>query len=694
MKKCLTLLCSLFLIAGCASGQKLYTAGDYEATSVGFGGEVSVKLTVSESKIENVEIVGADETPEIGGAAIESLKEAIMKANGAEIEVVSGATLTSNAVITAYNSALAKAKGEEVAAKSVADGEYVTKAMGHEDWVYVTTVFKDGAIAKCEVTAHEETMGIGNYGAARVPGRIVEAQSLNVDSVSGATVTSNAVKSAVKEAIVQAGGDVAAFEKPVEKVVTPEEVSAEYDVIVVGAGNAGLVAATRLAEQGVNVGVFEKMDIPGGSMPTTYSGIMNSYSELVKNFALGEEQTSPYWNMDLLMQMFAGMVNPEYDRFNGEQPYQRVMLENAGKVVDWFSEIGIGFASLGNFEGGLSYGLTPYLAPGCYQGGAGYAAMSLAQRLEKLGVKVNYATPVTSLITDENGAVIGVKAEGKDGKMWTAHAKAVLLATGGFASNQEMVDQYYPQYAGMKFNATPGSTGDGILMAQEVGADIECMGRELGAFMSEYGTNYELAFMHTSTPGILVNVDGDEFGNIMSGNHAMLSKAMMDEKNKGTFYYIFDEQAAVAARDFDAYGLSYESIFEREATQHYATVEEAAEALNLPNLKETIEKNNELSLAGEANEFGRKNLPYIETRDGIWVTHVMPTLYLTTGGLVTDTDTHVINTEGEIIQGLYAAGDVAGSIEEKDGKPYGNGFDQALGFGYYTADVIVEELNK
>ena len=166
MKKCLTLLCSLFLIAGCASGQKLYTAGDYEATSVGFGGEVSVKLTVSESKIENVEIVGADETPEIGGAVIESLKEAIMKANGAEIEVVSGATLTSNAVITAYNSALAKAKGEKVAAKSVADGEYVTKAMGHEDWVYVTTAFKDGAIAKCEVTAHEETMGIGNYGAA------------------------------------------------------------------------------------------------------------------------------------------------------------------------------------------------------------------------------------------------------------------------------------------------------------------------------------------------------------------------------------------------------------------------------------------------------------------------------------------------------------------------------------------------
>ncbi len=649
-------------------------------------------MTVSDSKIESVEITGENETTEVGGKAIEELKEAILAANGAEYEAVSCATYSSDAVISAYNKAISAAKGEEPTAKTVADGEYVTKAMGHEDWVYVTTLFQDGKIVKCEVTAHEETMGIGNYGAARVPGRIVESQSLNVDNVSGATVTSNAVKQAVKEAITQAGGDVAAFETPVEKNVTPEEVNAEFDVIVVGAGNAGLVAATRLAEKGYNVGVFEKLEIPGGSMATTYSGIMNSYSETVADYALGEEVNSASWNMDLLMPIFENLIVPEYDRFNKEQPYQRIMLENAGKVVDWFYDIGIGFASLGYYEGGLQYGLTPYLAPGCYQGGAGYAAMSLAQRLEKLGTEIHYRTPVTSLITDENGTVIGVKAEGEDGKQWTATAKAVLLATGGFGANQEMVDEYYPQYAGIPFNCTPGSTGDGILMAQEIGADIECMGRFLGAFMSEYGTNYELAFMHQSTPGILVNGNGDEFGNIMSSNHTLLSNAMMDPENKDAFYYIFDNQSAISTKDYDAYGLSYKSIFEREATQHYDTVEEAAEALNLPNLKAAIEKNNELALSGEANEYGRKNLPYIETREGIWVTHVIPTLYLTTGGLVTDTEAHVINTDGEIIKGLYAAGDVAGSIEEKDGKPYGNGFDQALGYGYYSAEVISQEI--
>ena len=98
-------------------------------------------------------------------------------------------------------------------------------------------------------------------------------------------------------------------------------------------------------------------------------------------------------------------------------------------------------------------------------------------------------------------------------------------------------------------------------------------------------------------------------------------------------------------------------------------------------------------MAGEPNEFGRKICPYIETRDGIWVTRVVPTLYLTTGCLVTDTDTHVMNKDGNAIKGLYAAGDVAGSIEEKDGKTYGNGFDQALGYGYHAAEIVAEEIH-
>ena len=209
MKKLISSLCLLLVLSGCGTSNSgstagKYTAGDYEATSKGFGGDVTVKLTVSSTEITNVEITADDETPNVGGAAIETLKENILKANGEEIDGVSGATLTSDAVKNAYNEAITSAKGETVSnepAAIVKDGKYTTKAMGHEDWVYVTTQFKDGAIVKCSTTSHEETMGIGNYAAARVPARILENQSLEVDGVSGATVTTNAVKQAVKLAI-------------------------------------------------------------------------------------------------------------------------------------------------------------------------------------------------------------------------------------------------------------------------------------------------------------------------------------------------------------------------------------------------------------------------------------------------------------------------------------------------------------
>ncbi len=669
-----------------------YIAGTYTANAEGYGGTVEVKLTVDENNITNVEVNAESETAELGGVAIEKLQTMLLEDGRDSLDAVSNATISSEAFLLATDKALAEARGEEAVSTVVEDGEYLTKAMGYKDWIYVTTTFRDGEIVSCVLTSHEETMGIGNFGASRMPAKIAETGSLNVDTVSGSTISSNAVKQAVRKAIAEAGGVVSDFEIDVQQEVVKEEIELTTEVVVVGAGTAGLVSATRLAEEGKDIVVFEKMDIPGGSMATTYSGIMNSYSEVTANFALGAEQESASWNMELLLPIFERYITPEYDRFDGEQPYQRVMLTAAGEVVDWFREIGVGFSSMGYFEGGTQYGMTPYLAPGCYNGGAGYAGMFLVDRLERLEAPIHYATEVTELITNDSNEVIGVKAVSKDGREWNVYADAVLLATGGFAKNQEMLEQYYPDYAEFDFNAMPGSTGDGILMAQEVGAGIETMGRELGAFMSEYGTTYSLSFMHHSTPGILVDTTGLEFANIMSSNHHVLSHALLNPEHEGEFYYIYDEQSAQQTKDFDAYGFSYKSLFDRPSTNHYATVEEASKELDLPGLQEAINKNNDAALAGEANEFGRSRLPYIETRNGIWVTRVMPTVYLTTGGLITDTEGRVMDAEGNTIKGLYAAGDVAGSIEEKDGKRYGNGFDQALAYGYVTADVMMEEI--
>lgn len=698
MKKLMKAVLAFALVlsmTGCGQNNKTtYNDGSYRASAQGFGGNVEVTLKIEGNKITEVEIQGANETENIGQAAFEELKGAILEAQKAEFDGVSGATLTSDAVKSAVQKALEQASGAtgEEGSATVKDGKYSTKAMGHEGYIYVTTMFRDGQIASCTVTSQEETIGIGNYATSRIPGRIVEAQSLNVDSVSGATVSSNAVIRAVSEAIELAGGKVEDFQKEVVKEeIVPETVEENVDVVIMGAGTAGLIAGARLLEQGKNVLIFEKEDIPGGAMATTYSGIMSSGSELIANYGVGREQANPYYSKEMLLKVFENYIHPEHDRFNKAQPYQNAMMDASATLVDWLHEIGVGFAPLGTYPGLLQYGYTPYLAPGCYRGGAGYAMMYLADRIEALGGRIIYSTPVTDLVQDENGRVTGLVAEGEDGKTWNVSADAVLLASGGFASNQEMVDKYYPQYAGSVFNANPGSTGDGIILGEKVGAAIECMGRDLGAFMSAYGSNYELAFMHSSTPGIIVNVKGDQFGNIMKSNHKTLATALMDPANEKTFYYIFDDSAVASTINNNAYGFSYEPIFDRGEAVRYDSVAQAAEELGLENLQATLDTHNAHALAGEKDEFGRGNLPYIETRDGVWAIRVIPTFYLTTGGLAIDTEARVLDADGQPIKGLYAAGDVTGSIEEKDGKEYGNGFDAAMTYGVIVADTIVNE---
>ena len=577
------------------------------------------------------------------------------------------------------------------------DGKYVTKAVGHESFVHVATTFFDGKITACEVLQHEETIGIGNYACARIPAAIVAAQSVNVPNVRGASITSAAIKTAVKEAITLAGYNVDDFSAEVTKPTDNGVYEEEVDVVIVGAGTSGLVTACRLLEEGYSVTLVEKRDIPGGSMAMTYGGFATAGSQLQFNYDVdGAYAASTYGSVEAMMNFWKVMT--KYHRtefFTGEMPYMTAQYSTAGKVLDWMNSIGIGFNTIGNFEGATQYGFaTPYMAPGCYEGGAGYAMMFMAQRVEKYpNGKIIYSTSVDQLLKDENGKIIGVHAKGENGAEYTITAKATCLATGGFAKNKEMLQKYSKDYADFFFNCASCSTGEGIQMGIDAGGYVECENRPLPAYLSSYKSKFELAFIHSTAPGIMVNVKGDNIGNIISDNHYTMAKAKLNPENGDTFYYVFDEASAVKLRDSEAYGFNgYTAMFEKGEAVHYDTVAAAAEACNLPNLQAAIDANNTAALSGEADAFGRKGCPYIETRTGIWMIQVDPTFYLTTAGLAIDVDCHVLNTEKQPIAGLYAAGDVCGSIEEKDAKQYGMGFDAALCYGYIMGETLKKEL--
>ena len=577
------------------------------------------------------------------------------------------------------------------------DGKYVTKAIGHESFVHVATTIFEGKITACEVLQHEETIGIGNFACARIPAAIVASQSVNVPNVRGASITSMAIKTAVKEAITLAGYNVDDFSAEVTKPTDNGVYNEEVDVVIVGAGTSGLVTACRLLEEGYSVTLVEKRDIPGGSMAMTYGGFATAGSQLQSNYDVdGAYAASTYGSLDSMMGFWKMMT--KYHRtefFTGEMPYMTAQYATSGKVLDWMNSIGIGFNTIGNFEGATQYGAaTPYMAPGCYEGGAGYAMMFLAQRVEKYANgKIIYSTSVDQLLKDESGKIIGVHAKGENGADYTITAKATCLATGGFAKNKEMLQKYSKDYADFFFNCASCSTGEGIQMGIDAGGYVECENRALPAYLSSYKSKFELAFIHSTAPGIMVNINGDNIGNIISDNHYTMAKAKLNPENGDTFYYVFDEASAVKLRDSEAYGFNgYTAMFEKGEAVHYDTVAAAAEACNLPNLQASIDANNTAALSGEPDAFGRKGCPYIETRTGIWMIQVDPTFYLTTAGLAIDTDCHVLNTEKQPIAGLYAAGDVCGSIEEKDAKQYGMGFDAALCYGYIMGETLKKEL--
>ena len=583
-----------------------------------------------------------------------------------------GATAAMGAGVASV--ALAEEQAEQSRQIAGGDGKYVTKAMGHEDYVYVCTTLRDGAIVGCQVLAHSETIGIGSYACARIPAAIVANQSVNVPPVRGCSITSRAIMSAVTEAIEQSGYDLDAFSAPVVEPEDQREETIDVDVVVVGAGTAGVVCAAKLIDMGYSVAVVEKRAIPGGAMSMTYSGFPVAETTDILNFNFDGSVAPRYATYEGQCAHWASMVEPEFDRYEGKAPFMTSSYGGCNDMYGWLLDMGVGFNCLGDFEGAMMTGAGHYFAPGCYMGGAGYAMMTLARRVEGRGIKA-----------------VGLRADDSEtGFKLTVNAKATVVTTGGFAKNPEMLKEHYPEAAHLFFNAASSSTGEGIEMLVGAGSKYECEGRHLPGFMSS-ATYFELAFLPAAVPGIAVNSFGDYIGG-NAGSHPFMGKMALDESQGGRFFYIFDEAGVPVVSDFEMFGFNtYKALFNRGEVLHYDTVEEAAADLDLPGLPAAIDANNEAALAGE------KGYSFIETRYGIYLVAVMPTLYLTTTGACIDpqgrvlTDSYVIDGDNTVIPGLYAAGDVCGSVEEKDGKNYSMGLTNTMGIAYNLARAIEED---
>ena len=563
-------------------------------------------------------------------------------------------------------------------------GTYTGTAAGKNGDVKVEVTFSANAIDSVKVVEHSETAGISDGAIENIPAAIVENQSLAVDTVSGATITSDAILKAVADAVAQAGGDVEALKNAAAPASEKEAKELSADVIVVGGGGAGMAAATRLAQLGKSVILVEKSGFLGGAISVSGGNQVVMGSQLQIDNGVAD---------DSVESMVADFETNGANKNNKE--ILTLFAENVGATTDWL------VASCGiTFEEGLhqlgEYSHNRELA---YTGGGAGFAEAMRKAVEEAGVQVLLNTKAESLIAD-NGTVTGVKAASSDAD-YTLTAGDVVLATGGYGANKDMLTD---EMKSALYYGPASSTGEGIQMAQAVGAQTANM---------EYGKRYPNGIevsegMAKSTiagnivgwtmSAILVNKDGNRVVNEKASNRTILEEELKQEG--GELYLLLD------AETFEAWkaklapaGISdadIEKYLEANGTTtpvfaHGETLEEAAAAagINADNLKATVEKYNGFVAKGSDDDFGRAATYLTKTigEGPYYIVEQKPRFATTMGGLVINTSMQVLNEAGEPISGLYAAGENCGQVMGDD-SPSGANNAWALTSGKLAADAI------
>ena len=625
-----------------------FQAGTYTGTANGFGGPVDVTLTVGDAGgITNVEIKGDGATPDVGGAAIPTLAGRILEAQSAEVDGVSGATFTSQAVLDATAQAIAQASGEEVMAVPKAEGDnlfipgtYSGTSKGFGGDVDVTVTVSEKSIDDIKIEGSHETENIGSFAVDMLDDRILEAQTPNVDALTGATVTSNAVFRALNDALVLAGADLSKFPVVTKEAggeKTYEEL--ETDIVIVGAGGAGMTAAINATQAGKKVILLEKMPYAGGNTTKATGGMNAAETHYQKEQGIE----------DTVEQFVEDTMKGGHDI--NDRSLVTVMAEYSAKAIEWLDSIGAPLPKV-SFSGGATN--KRIHSPEDGSGVGAYLVTSFLKTMDEMGVEVMYDTKATSLMTLD-GTVVGVMAE-SDSANYTIHAKAVILATGGFGNNEDLVVHYKPDLKGTVTTSAPGVTGDGIIMAEAVGADLVDIDQIQLHPTVEQSTSMLITEGVRGDGAILVNQEGKRFINELLTRDVVSAGELAQPGSYA--YIIFDQHLRDGLKAVEKY-------VSTGITVQGDTIEELAEQLDIDpaTLADTLQKWNQYVADQKDPDFDRTTgMDADLSQAPYYAIKIAPGIHHTMGGVKIDTSARVIDVNGNPIPGLFAAGEVTGGV--------------------------------
>ena len=580
------------------------------------------------------------------------------------------------------------AKSASTSSDAGVSGDFTGTAKGFGGDVSVTLTLTDGAITGCTAEGKDETEGVGSQAIAKMPGAIAESGSIAVDGVSGATITSTAIKEAAAAALTAAGLNPDDYKTAVEKDAAAEDSTVDADVVVVGAGGAGMTAAITAAAEGKSVVILESQSMVGGNSVRATGGMNagktvyqdeNEFGEsagVEKTLKTAAEKYADNETITALAktvseQWAAYQANPtgyfdsvelmELDTMIGgkginDPELVETLCANSADAIDWLDEHGITLHNVSSFGGASVKRIhRPVNAEGKTVSVGSYMIPLLQENCEKAGVKMMLDTTATEILTDANGAAVGVKATGASGETVTVNAKAVVLATGGFGANLDMVVKYKPELKGFMTTNAPGIQGQGIEMAQAIGAATVDMDQIQIHPTVEANTAALITEGLRGDGAILINEEGKRFIDEV-GTRDVVSAAEIAQT--GSYSWLVVDQAMVDASSV------IQGYIKKGYTVTGATYEELGKAMGVDAaaFAETMEKWNGYVEAKNDPDFGRTSFANPLNTAPYYAVKVTAGVHHTMGGLKINANTEVLNEKGEVIPGLFAAGEVTGGV--------------------------------
>lgn len=569
-------------------------------------------------------------------------------------------------------------------------GTYTGTGPGNGGDITVNVTFSEHAIEDIEVVSQSETPTIATGALQILPEQIVEQQSLGVDTVSGATLSSMGLMAAVSDAVKQAGGSVDALKNAPVSEPEPQSVEKQADVIVVGGGGAGMAATLRLEELGKHVILVEKTYRLGGSISVSGGNQVVQGSELQKEAGVTDDSAQSM--IDDFQANGEGLCVPELIS---------LYAENVGPTTDWVHDYcGVDYDMEGGLHDLAEYSHDRELA---YEGGGAGATESLRAAIAASGAEVLLNTKAESLTT-ENGAVTGLVAEGEDGTTYTIKADSVVLATGGYGNSDEWLSDELRDTS--LYYGLASSTGDGLTMATADGVNAATRmleyakrypnGVDVGGHRAKSTIDSNILVWPMST--ILVNPEGERVVNEKASNHTIL-EAELQQTNSMLYLLMDAENFATWRTKLADTGFSEKAVDEYlEANgssspvfAHADTLEELAGIMGMDPavLQQTVDTYNAAVDAGVDTEFGRSG-EYLQHKIGdgpYYLVEQRPRYATTMGGLVVNDSLQVMNTSDQAIEGLYAAGEVVGGVMGSN-SPSGANNGWALTSGKLAAEAI------